>query len=161
VIRYTEIETPVGRLRVVADEQGLVSLSFPDSWSADDKPQGWTADRKFFLETEAALKNFFARGKALTGFKLGARRGTEFQFKVWDAIAKIPFGETRSYGEIAEAIGHPGAARAVGTACGANPLPLFVPCHRVLAARGAIGGYGPTGIETKKRLLKIEGSWES
>jgi methylated-DNA-[protein]-cysteine S-methyltransferase len=160
VIRYTEIKTPVGKVRVAADDKGLIALSFPDSWSAADRPQGWTADRAFFRDTETALREFFAKGKALTGFTVGARRGTAFQIKVWDAIAAIPFGETRSYGEIAEAIGHPGAARAVGTACGANPLPLFVPCHRVLAARGAIGGYGPTGIETKKKLLKIEGSWE-
>jgi len=161
MIRYADIDTAIGSLRIVADETGLLSLAYPGQ--AEDAPAGWRADRKFFKETEAALKAFLSKGAPLPPVlpvPLGNRHGSEFQHKVWSAIAKIPFGQTRSYGEIAEAIGHPGAARAVGTACGANPLPLFVPCHRVLAARGGIGGYGFSGIELKKRLLRLEGSWD-
>lgn len=158
MIRYADIDTAIGSLRLVADETGLISLAYPGQ--AEEAPKDGRADRKFFREAEAALKAFLSKGAPLPTVALGNRRGSDFQHKVWRAILKIPFGQTRSYGEIAEAIGHPGAARAVGTACGANPLPLFVPCHRVLAARGGIGGYGFSGIELKKRLLRLEGSWE-
>ena len=82
--------------------------------------------------------------------------GTPFQKKVWLALTKIPHGETRTYGEVAKSIGSPGAARAVGTACGANPLPILIPCHRVLAAGGKLGGYSG-GLDIKKKLLACEG----
>lgn len=95
-------------------------------------------------------------------FSLGAReeaagqKGTEFQRAVWAEIAKIPWGEVRSYGEIAAAIGKPFAVRAVGTACGKNGYPVVVPCHRVVAS-GGIGGYGYGGVECKRKLLAREG----
>ena len=156
MMRHATIDSPFGPLRITADEKGLVSLSFGSEGSSSaGKPEP-----KFFREAEAALRNFFDKGKPLPRLTLGSRHGTDFQHKVWRAIEKIPFGETRSYGEIAETIGHPRAARAVGTARGANPLPLFVPCHRVLAARGQIGGYGFIGVEVKKKLLRLEGSWD-
>jgi O-6-methylguanine DNA methyltransferase len=82
-------------------------------------------------------------------------RGTPFERKVWSALAKIPYGQTRSYKEIAEAIGHPKAFRAVGRANGSNPLPLIIPCHRVIQSNGDLGGYGH-GVEVKKRLLNLE-----
>ena len=81
--------------------------------------------------------------------------GTPFQKKVWQAIATIPYGETRSYQWIAQKIGNPKAVRAVGQACGANPLPLMVPCHRVVASNGKIGGFS-LGLKLKRRLLKLE-----
>ena len=86
---------------------------------------------------------------------LGDLGGTAFQRQVWQAIAAIPAGETKTYGELARAIGNPGAVRAVGTACGRNPLPLFIPCHRVVAANGGIGGFS-AGLPWKRLLLSIE-----
>lgn len=83
-------------------------------------------------------------------------RGTEFQLLVWGALRRIPFGETRSYGEVARAVGRPRAARAIGAACNANPLPLLVPCHRVVGADGALVGFGG-GLALKERLLALEG----
>ncbi|HEY0513475.1 MAG TPA: MGMT family protein, partial [Thermoanaerobaculia bacterium] len=82
--------------------------------------------------------------------------GTPFERSVWDELRRIPFGETRSYGEIAQAIGRPGAARAVGRANGANPIPIVVPCHRVIGSDGSLTGFGG-GLEAKSRLLEIEG----
>ena len=82
-------------------------------------------------------------------------KGTPFEMKVWSELTKIPYGETRSYKEIARAIGHPKAFRAVGNANGSNPIPLIVPCHRVIESNGGLGGYGQ-GIEVKKRLLELE-----
>ncbi|MCF7816874.1 MAG: methylated-DNA--[protein]-cysteine S-methyltransferase [Kiritimatiellales bacterium] len=88
---------------------------------------------------------------------LGKPAGTEFQQQVWQAIAAIPFGQTRTYSELAAAIGRPRAVRAVGSACGRNPLPLFIPCHRVLAANGKPGGFS-AGLPWKKLLLRCERS---
>jgi methylated-DNA-[protein]-cysteine S-methyltransferase len=85
-----------------------------------------------------------------------APKGTEFELSVWEQLRRIPFGETRSYGEIAQAIGRPGAARAVGRANGANPIPIVVPCHRVIGSDGSLTGFGG-GLEAKSRLLEIEG----
>ena len=160
MIRYTRVATPLGPLVMTADARGLVSAWLVASEESFSAPREWKADRPAFDKAEKAVRNFFDKGKPLPRLPRGAVRGTAFQLKVWAAIEKIPFGQTRSYGEIATEIGHPGAARAVGTACGSNPLMLFVPCHRVLAARGAIGGYGFCGVEIKKKLLRIEGSWE-
>ncbi len=84
--------------------------------------------------------------------------GTPFRISVWRALAAVPRGETRTYGEIAAAIGRPGAARAVGRACGQNPLWFIIPCHRVVAAGGKLGGYAG-GRELKERLLRLEGAW--
>ena len=160
MIRYTRIPSPLGTLLLAADARGLVSVALSTPEESITPPRDWKPDRTAFSKAEKALKDFFEKGKPLPSITKGAVRGSEFQHKVWAAIDKIPFGETRSYGEIAESIGHPGAARAVGTACGANPLMLFTPCHRVLAARGGIGGYGFCGVDVKKKLLRIEGSWE-
>ena len=160
MIRYTWVTTPLGNLLLAADTRGIISAALSTPTESVSVPKDWKLDRAFFAKAETALRAFFEKGKPLPRLTKGMVRGSAFQQKVWEAIDKIPFGETRSYGEIAESIGHPGAARAVGTACGANPLMLFTPCHRVLAARGGIGGYGFCGIEVKKKLLRIEGSWE-
>jgi len=101
-----------------------------------------------------ALEAYFRTGQVPAGVPL-TFSGSPFQVKVWKALRRIPEGSTASYGEIAEKIGHPGAARAVGGACGANPLPIFVPCHRVLASGGKLGGFGG-GLDMKDALLKLE-----
>jgi methylated-DNA-[protein]-cysteine S-methyltransferase len=154
MIRYDLLPSPIGRLLITADGEGLTSLS---PYEGEEFPADWKRDPKPFVKAARALEAFFDRGKPLPDLPRGAISGGAFQHKVWAAIDAIPFGETRSYGEIAEAVGHPGAARAVGTACGRNPLMLFTPCHRVLAAQGRIGGYGFCGIDVKKKLLRLEG----
>ena len=99
-------------------------------------------------------EDYFAGRKAKYKGPLGLT-GTEFQKKVWQHLRKIPYGQTRSYAQVAEAIGHPGASRAVGTACGKNPLLIIVPCHRVVASGGGLGGFA-LGLKVKKDLLKWE-----
>jgi len=105
----------------------------------------------------AALRSLLAGRKPKKLPPLDWAGGTEFQQAVWRAMLKIPVGKTKSYGEIAAAIGKPKAVRAVGGACGANPIPVLVPCHRVLAAHGKIGGFGG-GLDWKRELLKREGT---
>jgi methylated-DNA-[protein]-cysteine S-methyltransferase len=106
------------------------------------------------VEAERQLSDYFA-GKR-TQFELPLEpRGTEFQKKVWRHLRRIPFGKTRSYGDIARTVGSPRASRAVGAACGKNPLSIVVPCHRVVGANGALTGFGG-GLETKAELLSLE-----
>jgi methylated-DNA-[protein]-cysteine S-methyltransferase len=101
------------------------------------------------------LREYFSRVRRTFDLSLDVR-GTAFQRAVWDAVARIPYGETASYGEIARRVGKPGAARAVGAAVGANPLPIIIPCHRVIGADGSLTGYG-SGLDAKERLLRLEG----
>ncbi len=112
--------------------------------------------REWHRTVEAALKNILAGRTAKNLPPLDLSGGTEFQQAVWRELRKISFGQTKSYGEIAEAIGKARAVRAVGGACGANPIPVLVPCHRVLAAHGKIGGFGG-GLDWKRKLLACEG----
>jgi O-6-methylguanine DNA methyltransferase len=105
---------------------------------------------------DAALGRYFGGQRVEFRFRLTDGEATAFQREVWDALRGIPYGQTRTYGEIARALGKPRAARAVGGACGANPWPIIVPCHRVVAADGSLGGYS-AGVEWKRLLLRIEG----
>jgi methylated-DNA-[protein]-cysteine S-methyltransferase len=156
-IRVAKVDSPIGALLLYADMTGLVALDFPGAKPAKGSSPSTTADRGTLQAAASALRDYFGKGKPLPRKLAGRREGTPFQEKVWAAIARIPLGQTRSYGEIAEEVGHPRAARAVGSACGANPLPLFVPCHRVVASMGQIGGYaGKTHV--KVMLLKMEGA---
>jgi O-6-methylguanine DNA methyltransferase len=153
------IATPYGNFTAVYSEKGLAGLYFPDrnnqilsgpdaGTKASSKIRGW------HRTTSVAVKKIFAGQKAkLPPLDL---EGTEFQKSVWRQLLKISRGSTKSYGEVALAIGKPKAVRAVGSACGANPVPLFVPCHRVLAANKKIGGFG-SGLDWKRRLLAVEG----
>ncbi|HLZ53304.1 MAG TPA: methylated-DNA--[protein]-cysteine S-methyltransferase, partial [Verrucomicrobiae bacterium] len=112
--------------------------------------------RSWHRATETALKNVLAGRVAKNLPPLDLSDGTEFQRAVWRELRKLSPGQTKSYGEIAQAIGKARAVRAVGSACGANPVPVLVPCHRVLAAHGKIGGFGG-GLDWKRRLLAREG----
>lgn len=105
-------------------------------------------------EAARQLAGYFARTRRAFQLPLGLQ-GTPFQLQVWNALLRIPYGETRTYGQLAVELGHPGAARAVGAANGANPLAIVVPCHRVIAAGGGLGGYGG-GLERKRFLLDLE-----
>ena len=155
-MRSAVLQTAIGPVRVHADVRGLVALDFLRTESGPRKPPKSGFDTGWSVPIAKALEAYFERGLPLPKTPLGNLGGTPFQKRVWRALARIPFGQTRSYGEVAAAIGAPKAARAVGAACGANPLPLFVPCHRVLAAGGALGGFSG-GLVIKKKLLRVEG----
>ena len=140
-------------LRLVASDCGLRSIEF-EPWRR--LPGCRTGTHPIAAEAVRQLRAYFS-GK-LRRFDLPLDlRGTEFQLRVWRELETIPFGETRSYGQIAAAIDAPRAVRAVGAANGANPIPIVVPCHRVIGAAGTLVGYGG-GLPLKKRLLELEGA---
>jgi methylated-DNA-[protein]-cysteine S-methyltransferase len=153
---YKTMPSPVGRLKLLASDKGLAAIL----WENDDPKRvrlnAAAEDRNHpvLLETERQLNEYFA-GK-LENFSLKLDFvGTEFQKKVWNALLTIPFGETRSYGQIAEQIGNPKAVRAVGAANGKNPISIIAPCHRVIGSTGKLTGFAG-GLETKACLLAIE-----
>jgi methylated-DNA-[protein]-cysteine S-methyltransferase len=141
------MDTPIGTLWLDADGAGLSSIAF-------DGPVGSHSDDPLLREAESQLRAYFAG--ALTRFDLPlSPRGTEFQRRVWDAVAGVPYGTTTTYSAVAAALARPTACRAVGAANGRNPLPIVVPCHRVIGASGALTGYGG-GLERKRALLDLE-----
>ena len=154
------IATRDGEFVAWYSEQGLCRLQFPSR--AKRPKQGPVAApvpariRRWHVTATAALERALAghAGKNLPPLDLSA--GTDFQQRVWRTLRKIGKGQSWSYGQVAEAIGKPKAARAVGSACGANPIPIFVPCHRVLAANNALGGFSG-GLNWKRALLRREG----
>jgi O-6-methylguanine DNA methyltransferase len=169
------LPTPDGEFTARYSQKGLAEMDFPASTrrrrgnesqiSLPDKSVSDSSRRllqapnqihDWHRATETALKNILAGRAANNLPPLDLSGGTEFQQAVWRELRKISPGKTRSYGEIAQAIGKPKAVRAVGGACGANPIPVLVPCHRVLAAHGKIGGFGG-GLDWKRRLLAREG----
>lgn len=153
-MRYTYTDSPVGRLLLAGDASGLRLISFPAGSRARRPAPGWRREDGAFDEAKRQLRAYF--DGALTRFDLRlAPAGTPFQLAVWRALRDIPYGETRSYGELARAIGRPTASRAVGAANGANPLPIVVPCHRVIGSSGRLTGFGG-GLETKAALLALE-----
>ncbi len=153
---YTHMASPIGRLLLTGDDRGLTLISLPEDRYMREPAPDWRADAAPFDAALDQLDAYFAGER--TDFDLAlAPRGTPFQHAVWDALRTIPYGETRSYGEIAGAIGRPTASRAVGAANGRNPLPIVVPCHRVIGATGKLTGFGG-GLETKAALLALERS---
>lgn len=153
-LAYSYLETPVGHLLVAGDGTCLHRIGFPAGRRASGPGEDWRRDDRLFSETFAQLRAYFAG--ELTRFDLPLYfAGTDFQNAVWSALRDIPFGVTVSYGELAGRIGRPGASRAVGAANGANPLPIVVPCHRVVGADGSLTGFGG-GVEIKRYLLSHE-----
>jgi methylated-DNA-[protein]-cysteine S-methyltransferase len=151
---YDYLESPIGRLLLAADENGLRYIGFElgrhPVWIGDD----WQRDRDALAAVRAQLDAYFAG--ELTQFELPlAAQGSEFDLRVWAELRRIPYGATLSYGELANRVGDPLAARAVGAANGRNPLPIVVPCHRVIGANGSLTGFGG-GLATKKFLLEHE-----
>jgi methylated-DNA-[protein]-cysteine S-methyltransferase len=153
-VKYTIISSPVGDLLAARDDVGLVELQLPAGKHAQRPRPGWERDDSAFDDVRTQLNEYFAGTRTEFDLPLHAS-GTPFQQKVWDALTRIPYGETASYGETAAAIGAPSASRAVGLANGQNPLPIIVPCHRVVGANGSLTGYGG-GLETKRWLLAHE-----
>jgi methylated-DNA-[protein]-cysteine S-methyltransferase len=152
------VESPVGRLKLVASEKGLAAIFWEKGNSGGSARLGDAVKddgQPILVEAERQLKEYFEGKRQSFSIPLDMR-GTEFQKSVWKALLGIPFGETRSYGQIAKQIGRPKAMRAVGAANGSNPIPIVVPCHRVIGSSGELTGFGG-GLETKARLLEIEG----
>lgn len=153
-LHYRIIDSPIGPLTLAGDGPTLMHLRMADQTHEPDR-SGWApADSGAFPDVAEQLEAYFAG--SLMQFEVGLQLlGTEFQRRVWSALQTIPYGETRSYGEIAEQIGSPAASRAVGLANGRNPISIIVPCHRVIGAAGAMTGYGG-GIDRKRTLLALE-----
>jgi methylated-DNA-[protein]-cysteine S-methyltransferase len=153
-VKYTIIASPIGDLLAARDEVGLAELQLPEGKRTQQPRPGWERDDAAFADLRAQLAEYFAGTR--TEFDLPLHpKGTPFQLRVWAALAQIPYGETASYGETAAAIGAPTASRAVGLANGQNPLPIIVPCHRVVGSNGSLTGYGG-GLATKRWLLAHE-----
>jgi methylated-DNA-[protein]-cysteine S-methyltransferase len=155
-LSYTWLESPVGTLLLAGVGETVHLISFPGGHKAVAPKDGWQRDDTCLAEARGQLADYFS-GK-LRKFDLPlALNGTAFQERVWRALAEIPYGETRSYGWLAGHLDAPNASRAVGAANGANPLPIVLPCHRVIGADGSLTGFGG-GIETKRFLLAHEGA---
>ena len=151
-MRYSTLTTPIGELLLTADDDGaLTGVNLPNR---HPDPAGWERDDALLGDARRQLTEYFAGER--TTFDLPLRpAGAPFQLRVWDALLRIPYGETASYGELARELGHPTAARAVGAANGRNPLAIVVPCHRVIGADGSLTGYAG-GLECKRALLDLE-----
>jgi methylated-DNA-[protein]-cysteine S-methyltransferase len=151
-----QIPTSLGVFSAVFTERGLASVTFPGQ-AERVVEVGGTRDQLVWLDVASDAINTVLAGRRPRAMPpLDWVRSTEFQRRVWKALQGIPLGETRQYADVARELGCPGAARAVGQACGANPIPVLVPCHRVLAAGGTLGGFS-AGLEWKRRLLALEG----
>ena len=158
-ITLLPVATPDGVFIAHYSDRGLAGLAFPTRRTGRSSAPRRTASaeiRRWHRLTMAAIKAALAGRPVKNLPPLDFSGGTEFQQAVWQAMRKIPAGQTRSYGELARLIGRPKAVRAVGGACGANPIPVLVPCHRVLAAGQKMGGFSG-GLDWKRRLLEREG----
>ncbi|HEY9378976.1 MAG TPA: methylated-DNA--[protein]-cysteine S-methyltransferase [Jiangellaceae bacterium] len=151
---WTTVDSPLGQLLLTADEEGITGLHMDSDAYGNQPGAEWVEDASRFDKARRQLEEYFAGTR--TEFDLPLRpAGTPFQHEVWAALQTIPYGEVRSYGEIAAQIGRPGASRAVGLANGRNPIAVIVPCHRVIGASGSLTGYGG-GLPRKRLLLDLE-----
>ena len=157
MIDYQHIDSPVDRLLLAADEHGLRLIEFHTPRHPMARIADWREGDNVVLQaTRMQLEEYFAGTR--TGFELTlAPHGTAFQKEVWHALADIAYGRTISYAQLAQRVGKPSAMRAVGAANGRNPLPIVLPCHRVIGADGSLTGFGG-GLPTKQFLLELEGA---
>lgn len=154
---YTHIDSPVGPLLVTSNGHALTRVTMTGQKHADTIQPDWQSHESPFTAVRQQLDAYF--GGELQTFDLPLDpAGTDFQRQVWQALQDIPYGQTESYGQLAQRIGRRNASRAVGMANGRNPIPIIVPCHRVIGADGSLTGYGG-GIERKRWLLAHEG-WQ-
>ena len=151
---YTWFDSPVGSLLLAGSSAGLKLVSFGAGHRARSVDPEWQLDNSAFLEVVDQLQSYFAGERKNFELPL-VLQGTDFQKRVWTALQKIPYGETISYKKLAETVGSPKAVRAVGAASGANPIPIIIPCHRVIGQDGSLTGFGG-GLPLKKRLLELE-----
>lgn len=151
---YTTIDSPIGTLLLCGSEDRLSGLSMLDGPRPRRIAPEWRRDTSGFERTRAQLEEYFAGARQEFDVPL-ALHGTEFEQRVWRHLRSIPYGETRSYGELARRLGDPALARAVGVANARNPVAVIVPCHRVVGADGSLTGFGG-GLERKRALLDLE-----
>ncbi len=150
-MRWTVIDSPIGDLSLAVDDTGLCRVSF----GVVDDIEPATVPDPLLVETQEQVKAYFAGERTDFDLPLSVRGGSAFERAVWQQLLRIPYGEMQTYGDVAKAVGDAGAARAVGVACNRNPLPLVVPCHRVVGAGGKMVGFGG-GIPRKRHLLELE-----
>jgi methylated-DNA-[protein]-cysteine S-methyltransferase len=162
-MNYCYLDTPIGKLLLAGHEEGVHRITFPTKGKPDEAAQpepGWIESTRGPLkEAVQQLKEYFKGDRIEFDLPL-APEGTPFQKSVWRNLCDIPYGETISYGELARRVGNPKASRAVGAANGSNPLPIVVPCHRVIGASGKMTGFGG-GIPVKEALLALESKQKS
>ncbi len=163
MIGYSSFQSKMGPIYLARTEHGLCRVhlggseeSFRATLRAKDHGEPVRDDES--LNPEALkLRSYLEQGRPIDGVLVGFLEGTQFERSVWRVLTQIPRGEVRSYSWVAAEIGNPKASRAVGRACGSNPVPFFVPCHRVVGSGGRLGGYG-YGLEIKRKLLRLEGA---
>jgi methylated-DNA-[protein]-cysteine S-methyltransferase len=151
---YCYLDTPIGELLLAGDDDALCLVGFPEGSMRKDPEPDWIYKEKPFEAARQQLAEYFAGERREFDLPLKLS-GTEFQMSVLRALQQIPYGETTSYSDIAERIGRPKAVRAVGAANGRNPVPIIVPCHRVIGSHGDLTGFGG-GLDTKEALLRLE-----
>lgn len=151
---YCYYQSPIGRLLLVGQDGALVELHFPNKVEQLQIPEEWREMPERFSQPLLQLEQYFS-GKRRTFDLSIVLQGTPFQKQVWEALSTIPFGRTSSYGEIARQIGKPKACRAVGMANRKNPIPIIIPCHRVIGQDGSLTGFGG-GLAIKQQLLDLE-----
>jgi len=155
-LAYKFVESPVGALKLVASDKGLTAILWENDNPRRVPLTGLIEDNKHpvLLKVERQLEEYFAGSRSAFDLPLDMR-GTTFQKDVWEALLAIPYGETRSYGQLAKQLGRPSASRAVGAANGRNPISIVVPCHRVVGSSGKLTGFAG-GLDVKARLLDLE-----
>ena len=151
---YCYFETPIGELLLAGEAEALSMIGFPKGAMRRDPEPDWIYNEAPFVTVREQLAEYFAGTRKTFDVPLRLS-GTEFQVSVLEALQKIPYGETTSYGNVARQIGRPKAVRAVGAANGRNPIPIIVPCHRVIGSSGDLTGFGG-GLDTKEKLLRLE-----
>ncbi len=154
ITHYTHLDSPVGPLLLAGADGILMLINFPTGSQALQPRPEWVRESAMFAEAARQLRNYFEGGR--TDFSMALEMdGTDFQKETWTALRAVPFGATVSYGELARLVGRPKASRVVGAANHANPLPIVVPCHRVIGSDKSLTGFGG-GLETKLKLLALE-----
>lgn len=151
---FTQIESPLGRLLLAANDGGLRYIIFSSETQPARPDPSWREDPAPLTQAIRQLQAYFAGDLETFNLRL-APQGTPFQMEVWQRLRDIPYGQTISYGELARRIGNPKASRAVGLANGSNPIPIVIPCHRVIGSNGKLTGYGG-GLPIKEKLLALE-----
>ena len=151
---YCYLDTPIGELLLAGTERALTMIGFPKGSMRRDPEPDWIYNEKPLTEARRQLTEYFAGDRKEFDLAVDPS-GTEFQLSVLDELQKIPYGATTSYGEIARQIGKPNVMRAVGAANGRNPIPIVIPCHRVIGKSGDLTGFGG-GLDTKEALLRLE-----
>jgi methylated-DNA-[protein]-cysteine S-methyltransferase len=152
--RYSLVPSPVGDLLLTGDATRLTGCWFTDGDGGAVRRAGLVRDDVAFTDVVTQLAEYFAGSRRHFDLVL-APSGTDFQRRVWEVLTTIPYGQTRSYGQVATSLGQPGSSRAVGLANGRNPISIIVPCHRVIGADGSLTGYGG-GMARKRFLLDLE-----